>query len=80
MRTFSPEAGKFAVIFNDVTERRKAEEEIKRLYAELEQRVIKRTAELSAKTAELERLNRVFVDRELKMRELKERIAKLEKM
>ncbi|MRR18003.1 MAG: PAS domain S-box protein [Deltaproteobacteria bacterium] len=78
VRAFRPEAGKFAVIFNDVTERRNAEEKIKRLYAELEQRVIKRTAELSAKTDELERLNRVFVDRELRMRELKERIGKLE--
>ncbi|MRR17158.1 MAG: PAS domain S-box protein [Deltaproteobacteria bacterium] len=78
VRAFRPEARKFATLFNDITERRKAEDEIKRLHAELEQRVIERTAELSAKTAELERLNRVFVDRELRMRELKERITKLE--
>lgn len=69
----------------DITEQKQAElqreaalKEVEKLYAELEQRVIERTAELSAKTTELERLNRVFVDRELRMRELKNRIAELE--
>lgn len=79
VHAFSPEPGKFASVFSDVTERRKAEEEIKRLNTELEQRVLERTTELSAKTAELERLNRVFVDRELKMRELKEKITSIER-
>lgn len=79
VRAFRPEAGKFATIFNDITDRRKAEEEIKRLHAQVERRVIERTAELSAKTEELERLNRVFVDRELRMRELKQRIEELER-
>jgi GAF domain-containing protein len=45
---------------------------------ELEQRVLARTAELSSKNAELERLNRLFVGRELRMIELKERIRVLE--
>jgi nitrate/nitrite-specific signal transduction histidine kinase len=57
---------------------RQGEDKIKRLNEELEGRVLERTAELSAKTAELERINKVFVDRELRMRELKARIAELE--
>ena len=43
----------FATIFEDVTERRRAEEETRKLYVELEQRVLDRTARLEAKNEEL---------------------------
>ncbi len=42
------------VVMRDVTERRKAQEEIERLNRELEQRVMQRTAELKASNEELE--------------------------
>lgn len=63
----------------DITERKKVEQEVLRLNEQLEERVAQRTAELLEKNEELERLNRVFVDRELRMRELKEKIAGMEK-
>lgn len=43
-------------------------------------RVKERTAELEAKNAELERMNRLFVGRELRMVELKQKINELEQV
>lgn len=62
----------------EVAERQMAQEELAQLNKSLEQRVQERTAELEEKYAELERLNKLFVGRELRMVELKERISKLE--
>lgn len=63
----------------DVTESKEAEETLCRLNNELEERVKERTAELEAKNSELERINRIFVDRELRMVELKEQIKEMER-
>ncbi len=67
------------VTFVDITERKKAEKKIIQLNEELEDRVKERTEKLEKKSDELERANKLFVGRELRMIELKERIAELEK-
>lgn len=65
-------------VISDITGRKRAEEELYRLNAELEQRVRERTRELERRNHELEEMNKAFVGRELKMVELKERIRELE--
>jgi hypothetical protein len=62
----------------DITARKCVEEDIRKLNQELDQRVKERTVELEAKNMELERMNKLFVGRELRMVELKQRIGELE--
>jgi PAS domain S-box-containing protein len=62
----------------DITERKEVQIQINKLNEELEQRVIERTKELEDKNAELIRMNKLFVGRELRMVELKEKIKELQ--
>jgi len=65
-------------LLKDIALRKVAEENIRQLNEQLEKKVAERTAELKNTIAQLGELNRVFVGRELKMAELKTRIAELE--
>jgi len=62
-----------------VEENTKQAEELKKLNKNLEAEVAKRTADLKKKVEELERFNKIVVDRELKMIELKKENEELKK-
>ncbi|MGE0090301.1 MAG: PAS domain S-box protein [Bacteroidales bacterium] len=62
----------------DITERKKIEKEIIKLNEELEQRIKERTQDLENKNDELERMNKLFIGRELRIKELREKIKELE--
>lgn len=62
----------------DITIQKQTQEKIKKLNEKLEQKVQERTNQLSAKNADLEKMNNFFVGRELRMIELKEQISTLQ--
>jgi DNA-binding CsgD family transcriptional regulator len=76
---YSHEKGCFATIFDNISDRKKAEAALKLSNEELEKRVEERTSELKAKTCSLEELNtalRVLLDRrEEDRKNLEEAIA-----
>jgi PAS domain S-box-containing protein len=57
---------------------RKSEETLRQINVELDQRVWERTAEIENKNADLQKMNKIFVGRELRMIELKKQIKELE--
>lgn len=61
----------------DITERKKLEDDLRKLNDELDKLVKERTAELEGKIAEIERMNRLYIGRELRMIELKEKLKEL---
>ena len=67
----------FTVLSRDITERKQADAELEKHHRHLEALVKARTAELETKNAELQRFNKLFVDRELRMAEFKEVIKTL---
>jgi len=58
----------------DITERKQAEEELAKHHDHLEELVKKRTKELEEKNKELERFNNLFVNREFRIKELKDKV------
>lgn len=61
----------------DITERKAAEEELMSLKNNLEQKVKEKTSELNKRIAELERFHEATIDRELRMKELRDEIERL---
>jgi len=66
-------------LFHDITERKQAEEELEKHRNQLEELVKERTKELEEANKELKRFNKLFVGREFRIKELKDKIKELEK-
>ena len=82
LRVVRDDAGKPISMFmtlHDLTHEREMQGELTKYREHLEQLVKERTAEVEKKNADLEKMNKLFVGRELRMRELKENIRELEK-
>jgi PAS domain S-box-containing protein len=77
VRAYSPEKDYFATSFEDITERKLQEEELRKHREELEVLVKERTKELEEKNQELERMNDVFVGREFRIKDLKDQMTEL---
>lgn len=69
---------RFIGTHTDISERKDAQEKIRKLNEELEQKVEERTNQIKQKNADLEKMNKFFVGRELRMIELKQQIKELE--
>ncbi len=61
-------------VVSDITDRKQAEQELVEYRENLEDLVKERTKELEDKNKELERFNDLFVDREFRIKELKDQI------
>ena len=67
-------------LINEIEERKRAEESLQKANDKLEAKVRERTEELEEKVVDLEEMNDLFVGRELRMKELKDRIKELEEI
>ena len=63
----------------EITKRKQVEKELAKHREHLEELVKERTTELEEKNSELKRFNDLFVNREFRIKELKERVMELEK-
>ena len=61
-----------------VSDLKTSRKELEKYSKDLEKEVEKRTEELNKRVEELEKINRIAIDRELRMIELKKRIKELE--
>lgn len=75
---YSPKIGFFATSFIDITKRKLAEKELNKYKDQLEDLIDERTSELQKKNEELDNALKVFVGRELTIKQLENRISELE--
>jgi len=68
----------FYIIARDITDRKKAEEEIFRLQSGLEEEVERKTRELKERISDLQRFHDATIQREFRIKELNDRIIELE--
>jgi len=66
------------IIGHDITERRQVEEELAKHREHLEELIKERTGELEEKNKKLEEFNELFVNREFRIKELKDKVKELE--
>lgn len=78
VNAYSPHKGYFATIFYDITQRKKNEKELEQYRNELEHKVNERTRELEEMNKELMGYNKLFVGREFRIKELRDKISILE--
>ena len=65
-------------VIQDITDRKIADKELKKYKEHLEELVLERTKDLEDKNRELENFNELFVGREFRIKELKEKVKELE--
>jgi PAS domain S-box-containing protein len=78
VRAYSPQKGYFATIFEDITSQKIAEEKLKKYQEDLENLVKERTHKLEESNKELQRYNELFIGREFRIKELRDRVTELE--
>ena len=74
---FSPQKDHFATTIHDITERKKTENELLTLKNELEEKVQIQTKDLNEKIIELERFHDATINREYRIKELRDEIENL---
>lgn len=72
-----PKPGFFSTVFSDITARRQMETELSSLKEKLEQEVAQKTAELRERVSELEKFHQATIEREFRMKELRDEIDRI---
>ncbi len=72
------EMNRVVLMHEDITERKQAAEELAKHRENLEELVQERTKELEDKNKKLEKFNKLFVDREFRIKELRDKLKEVE--